>query len=537
MKQRLAIGSLVSLAIILGIAWLVRPVFHTAVMAVYKNPIWLLILLVIVPVAIVLLRPLFQPPKVSVVSGKHKSAEALQARVWLGFTLLGLSAVVMGVLGTLTNDIRYWLASKQTTYEAASALPEMNQNRLVPLPVAARFGLDSLQRSTERSFDWNPQYWNGQLSWVSALTPDGPFRYFTAKAPGIQVIDATSTDRDVKFVGQRMEISEGVGITDNIRWKLAKQRYFVDVPEVYYGQVDGKVVAVAPKLDYKGLFVRYPVPAGVFVVHADGRIEDLSREAAVNHPAVKSAGRAVPEVYARFVHETYAYRGGLLNKWFNHVDQPEIENPAGETNNQPYMLDTTNGLAWVSAANPWGKSAGIYKVFTTNALTGVTSLYNVPENTSLTGADQAIGYIRSAKPQYNWQSANAEGSSSGNIVAIEPRPQVVKGELQWMVSVTTSDAKGVQETCFVNAKNNNVNCFAKGSEAIAYAKSGSGAPATPADAPAPGQAPAPTAPSSDTAARLEKLKSLLDEANRELEALRQQQAAPTPSPTAAPAVQ
>jgi hypothetical protein len=48
----------------------------------------------------------------------------------------------------------------------------------------------------------------------------------------------------------------------------------------------------------------------------------------------------------------------------------------------------------------------------------------------------------------------------------------VDNVLYWMVSVTTSEAKGVNETCFINAKNNQVKCMADEAETVAFIASG-----------------------------------------------------------------
>jgi hypothetical protein len=316
-----------------------------------------------------------------------------------------------------------------------------------------------LQRPTERAYKWHPQLWEGKFSWVAALTPDGAVRYWLNKAAGLQTIDATTSQRRAEVISQEFKVSEGVGLRDNIRWQLLKRRYLVDIPEVHYGKVGDQVHAVAPIVSYRGFLVKYPVFSGAFIVSPEGQVEELNPEAAMRHPAVLATGRLYPEAYTRFMHESYALKHGVINKWFRHVDQTEISDPPGEDNHQPYMLATKEGLMWVSAADPWGNSFGIYKIFMTNALTGNTRIYTVEKDSSLTGASQAVGYVKSSRPQYNWETTDSDGEG-GNIRAIEPRPVFVNQQLLWMISVTTDEGKGINETCFVSAHTNNVSCHA-----------------------------------------------------------------------------
>ncbi len=514
--NRTKIIILLPLIALIAIAWYVRPLFHGYVMSIWIEPLGT-VLMTAAAIAFITAAVLYAKAYMRTKLGRPKRVNVLSYAVLLviGALLLTGSAFYKAA----ASDLRYRQAYKAYTFEDTATLPADQQSRLVPLPVAERFGADSLQRSTERAYSWHPQLWDGKFSWVTALVPNSPVRQWFDQARGVQVVDATTTQRRSQTTEQAFKLSEGVQLADNIRWQLYKQRYLVDLPEVYYAKVNDKVFAVAPIISYRGWFIRYPIVDGAFVVAADGSIEELNLERAKTHPAVVAAGRLYPESYVRFVHESYAYKNGIINKWFRHVDQTEISDPPGETNSQPYMLATANGLAWVTAADPWGKSFGIYKVFITNAITGRHQLYSVPQDAALTGAAQAIGYVKSARPQYNWRVDSSEQSSgSGNIIAIEPRPVFVQGQLYWMVSVTTTEAKGINETCFVQAKDNQVTCATGDDEINSFIATATLKPASAKPAPAaPG---APTTPAADTKAKVDKLEATLRQALKELEELK-----------------
>ncbi len=520
MKPRQSLIPLLILSVLLVGAWYFRPLLHGYIFAVWADPLGTLLLTAGI-VALALAGGLHTKAYVRAKLGRPMRLKAMSSILPL---LVGVLLLVGAVFYKVAaQDLRLAQAYRTYTFENITTLPADDQSRLVPLPVAQRFGADSLQRSTEKAHAWYPQLWDGKFSWVAGLTPNSPVRQWIDHASGLQVVDATTTQRSTQVANQTFKLSEGVQLTDNIRWQLYKQRYLVDLPEAYHAKVGSRIYAVVPIITYQGFLIRHPVLDGAFIVSADGVVEELTTAQAKVHPAVQAAGRLYPESYIRFVHESYALKHGLVNKWFRHVDQTEISDPAGESNAQPYMLSTKAGLVWLSAADPWGQSFGIYKIFITNAITGRHQLYSVPPDAALTGAAQAIGYVKSARPQYNWRVDGGEDAAgSGNIIAIEPRPIFVQGQLYWMVSVTTTEAKGVNETCFVHAKDNQVACAVNDSEIKAFVATGS----TKATQPTP-DSPNNTTASSSTAPhikeRVEKLEATLRQALRELEELKTSQ--------------
>lgn len=513
MKSSKSLTLIVVTSIVLAVLWFFRPLLHGYVISVWADPLGT-VLLTAGLVALIIAGGAYSRAYVRAKLGRPKRVDAIRyaTPLTLGL-LLVFSSIVYKVVA---QDVRLAKAYKTYSFEDVAVLPADDQSRLVPLPVAHRFGADSLQRSTEKAYSWHSQLWDGKFSWVAGLTPNSPVRQWLDQASGVQVVDATTTQRSAQVANQKFTLSEGVQLTDNIRWRLYKQEYLIDIPEVFYSKVEGKIYAVAPVISYRGLLIRYPVLDGAFIVAADGTVERLTTQQAQTHPVVKAAGRLFPESYVRFVHDSYALKNGVINKWFRHVDQTEISNPAGESNAQPYMLAAKGGLMWLSAADPWGQSFGIYKIFMTDAVTGRHQLYSVPQDAALTGAAQAIGYVKSARPQYNWRVDGGENSdSSGNIIAIEPRPVFVQNQLYWMVSVTTTEAKGINETCFVHAKDNQVTCAVNDAEIKAFVATASTKSAQAAPATTPGATANPS-----TKERVQKLEATLRQALKELEEIK-----------------
>ena len=112
-------------------------------------------------------------------------------------------------------------------------------------------------------------------------TPDGAFRIFSKKTEGIVTLNAESTERRVKPSDAELEVAPGQLLTDNLRWRLLKKHYLIDLANPV-GALDreGRPIIIVPYVSYKGWLIRRPVLGGVFVVHPDGEIEDLSPDEA-----------------------------------------------------------------------------------------------------------------------------------------------------------------------------------------------------------------------------------------------------------------
>lgn len=450
----------------LGLVFFFRPWLHGILMLLYLHPVADLLFILLGGAAFFTVRQDQRCQKWDWAGSKRKSSKRpTSPKLALG-SALGL-LVTLVAYGVLAGDLSRWVAVSETEYYTRADLPETRQPRILPLTVAAKYGVDALQEPTQYPYEWQPVLdGGGRLVWTAARVPDGIVRYFTRKTAGIMMIPADSSAREVRFLDRQLEVSEGVAITDNLYWNLYKHRYFVDIPEVFYSVERGDtIVAIAPIIEYRGFPIRFPVFGGYFAIYPDGRI----REYGVSSNSTIAAGRLYPESLARFYHEAYAFKNGLINNWFYHEDQVEIDDPETESNGQPYLLDTVEGLLWVTAADPYGSAFGIFKIFVTNALTGRTEVIEIPKQSALTGPQQALGYVRSAYPQFNWATSDGR-SSSGNIRVVEPRPEVIRGQLFWLTSVTTTDSKGVNLTCFVDAKTNKVVGLDKDSEVRAFLK-------------------------------------------------------------------
>ncbi len=366
----------------------------------------------------------------------------------IGYVIVAL--VIFFFIVTSLNDLivqRYIVSD--TNYHLINELPDASRARIVPLAVAERYAKDSLQKSREKMGDFDFVEINDTLIWTSPRVPDGFILYFTQKVQGLMAVDAEKSSRNTKMISKQLEIGEEIGITDNIYWNLYKEEYFVELGEIYYIMHEGDILTIAPVIKYKFKFpVMIPYFDGVYVVNSEGEIQKYSPSEIQNIEYIKN-NRAYPEKLARLYVESYQYHLGVFNAWFLHKDQIEVADVYGQHNKQPFLMPTEQGLKWIIAAEPYGESYGVFKIFLVDAVTGKIDMLEMDEDKTLTGPVMVVDYVRKQFPMIDWS----------RFTIIEPRPYVVNGKLYWMLSITPNDFAGISHTIFVDSETNNVLSF------------------------------------------------------------------------------
>jgi len=332
-------------------------------------------------------------------------------------------------------------------------LPANGSARLIPKEVAEVMASNGFNSSTSRLAQAHIVLDNeGNLDWTFGQVPNGTWRHYTASTQGMATLNAGSSARELKLTNKNFDISPDVRWSDNIKWQAYKRHFFTDVAEtVFVLTPKGQPLLLAPYIKYTGFWVKVPELAGVYEVHPDGTIEDLSPEQAAARPVIVDSGHLFPEQLAKRVQESYQYAGGIWNRFFSHHDQTEIQNTEG--NHQPYLMDFgEDGPKWVSTAKPYGNSHATDAVFLTDTVTGETEVWHVPKDQSYTGNVKALDIVRGLSiPGITFAGGE---ELEGKFKAIEPRPIIVNGELQFMVSIVPSSENTVTKTVIVDAKTN-----------------------------------------------------------------------------------
>ncbi|MGK2876997.1 MAG: hypothetical protein ACSLFF_00230 [Solirubrobacterales bacterium] len=463
---RVAIGILV-----LAVVYWLRPIFYPIAIRFYVEPlVWLLPLVIfLVGVAISIrnrrrgpkVDPLgFEPPKLSEKLAQSQDLNDVvraltggSSPILISSALAFFTFLVMGLLsGPLVAKELY----SNTTYTSIKALPPSGAVRVTPKEVAERVAGSGFNSATETLTDFHLIRRNGQLAWTALRTPDGAYRAFTQNTQGTLELNASSSSREATEADGEFETAPGMFITDNLTWRLRKANYFAELDDaIALTDAAGKPLIAVSYIKYKGLFVRRPVFGGVFIVHPDGKIEDLSPAEAAKRKELVAAGRIYPEKLARREQDAYAYKGGIFNKWFKHEEQTQISTT--ESNPQPYLLDFGKlGLKYVTAAEPYGRAYAVTAIFLTDSVTGKTEIWRPPNDADLTGNRRVLETVRSLSiPGIDFAETSTNAPNDrGGFRVVEPRPIVVDGRLVFMTSIVPDNANNVSKTVFIDAATN-----------------------------------------------------------------------------------
>lgn len=329
--------------------------------------------------------------------------------------------------------------------------------RILPRSVASQYAQNSLQEPRHRLAPGDIAIGpNGTPQWSYALRPDGGLNRYIVKQKGAAFVNMSTSDADIEYDDQRMEIGVGTQITDNIKWVLRKNEYFVNYQDPYVFESSDNLRIATPYIDYEYRFrfpILYTVPVwdGVALTDADGTTSYIEANEVSNHPEL-SRQRSYPFELARAYVAATAYRRGIINKWFFHEDEPEVAPVPGLGNDQPFMVLTEDNPELFIATEPYGDASGLFEIWTVDAVTGDYERYSLDRGEGLIGADKAVNFVRQANSRVSWAS---RGDNSG-FTPIEPLPVIVDDTLHWQIRVVPVDSAGVAFTAFVNAESSTV---------------------------------------------------------------------------------
>ena len=444
--RRGRIITLVLVVVALVLLWLVRPVWHGLAMFAWTAPlVWL------PPIVILLVGAYLLRRRRRSWTTLEDLRNGVRPPLWLvAFPLIAF--IVFLLAGGFYGPLVGRAIVDATSYEEIDGLPAGGQVRIVPKLVAEQTASAAFNSPTETLTDFSIVRTEDGLRWTALRTPQGTFRIFTRKSKGLVELDAEQTARSLRQIDAELETAPGLQITDNLRWRLLKRRFFIRLEEPVGIETDDGPRIVVPYLEFKGVLVRRPVLGGVFVVAPDGEIEDLEPEEAAERPELAGTGRIFPDTQARRIQDAYRYKGGLWNAWFVHEDQTQITDT--ESNRQPYLIDFEGGLGpqWVTVAEPYGRAFAASAIFLTDAVTGKTRIWRVPRRTSLSGNRRAIQAVRAVSiPGIDFGD---DQTGSGNFAVVEPRPVFVGGRVVYLTSIIPKSANAVSKTVVVDAETN-----------------------------------------------------------------------------------
>ena len=447
LRSRTSAVGAIGFVVVVALAWFFRPWLHGLAMFLWTAPlVWFPPLVVLLVGAAFALRGRRRITVENIVRPRHGVPALIRAAI--------VAAVLFLVLGIANGPLSARALYTNTRYAEIGTLPSDATVRLVPKEVAVQVASSGFNSPTEYLTNFSIVRTGEGLRWTALRTPDGLIRTFTKSSQGLVTLDAGQTARTVRQVDADLRVAPGLQLTDNLRWRLLKRRYFIELgEEVGIQGPDGEPRIVVPYIEYSGWLVRRPKLGGVFVVAPDGTIEDLEPAEARRRPEIVAAGRLFPVGLARRIQDAYAYKRGIWNKLFVHEEQTQITDT--EANQQPYLIDFgERGARWVTVAEPYGRAFAANAVFMTDTLTGETETYRVPRGRSLSGNRRALDTVRSISIPGVTFSDRGEGTTGGRFRAVEPRPVFVRGRLLYLVSVIPQSANSVSKTVIVDAEQN-----------------------------------------------------------------------------------
>lgn len=447
LRSRALVPSAIGVVVLAGVVWLLRPFFHGIAMFLWTAPlVWFPPLVVLLIGAALAVRARRRITVENIVAPRRGSPALLGAGV--------VAVVLFLLLGVVNGPLSARALYTDTNFVEVDALPSGATPRLVPKEVAVQVASSGFNSPTEYLTNFSIVRTPDGLRWTALRTPDGLIRTFTKASQGLVTLDAGQTARTVRQVDSELRVAPGLRVTDNLRWRLLKDRYFIELgEEVGIEGADGRARIIVPYIEYEGWLVRRPKLGGVFVVAPDGSFEDLEPAEARRRPEIVASGRLFPERLARRIQDAYAYKRGIWNKLFVHEEQTQITDT--EVNAQPYLIDFGGrGARWVTVAEPYGRAFAANAVFLTDTLTGATQVYRVPRGQSLSGNRRALDTVRSISIPGVTFADQGEGTGGGRFRAIEPRPVFVDGKLLYLVSVIPQSGNSVSKTVIVDAEQN-----------------------------------------------------------------------------------
>jgi hypothetical protein len=393
-----------ALAAACAAAWLARPLLHGPAMLLYVYP-----LVTWIPLGIALAVPA-ACAAVAALAGRGARSGLRYGLAWR--TVVGFAswALFMALLPGWQGHALY----AATPYLDTTSLPPASQPRLLP-KVAAR------DRGELRDAHLVVDPSSGELVW-SAEHKAGAILRGASDGVVLQPLDRVAGRLRRTPDGISPAVSEvGPG---SLTWRAAQRHFFTRVQErVVVPLGGGRAVAVAPYLGYRGFPVRRPYVRGIYVLHQDGTLEDLTPQQALRRRELARSGRLFPEKLARRVAASYGYgRRPTV-----------IDDPPG--NPQPYLTNLGDGqIEWITVGHPPGDRRTVSAVFLTDAATGTTRVWHAPHGVRLLSNEGAVELARSLPIQWT-DCCDSDNGDYDIRYAVEPRPVFARGRLYYLVSI------------------------------------------------------------------------------------------------------
>lgn len=379
-------------------------------------------------------------------------------RIVTGMIVLGLFAVSWFFGLKFTRDYFTFLAYGQ--YQSRPDLVQVDPDvvRFTPLENACVDLSGAISTSSEHIECKHvvPLLSKGHhFGYVAPITPSGFLQTFAMNNPGYEVLDdsaavADDPKRRIRRIDDPQMIGLGMEWFDNLERRLVFTDFFAKFEHPHYLVLDptkpDKLTAVVSKIKFSHFF-QLPYWAGVALVHSDGTIESLSKEAALSDPCLKGQWIYPMALDQKYVNlQDYRVGWGPLSPIVRVPGKLEIEKLPGD-NQFPFLMQGLDGNPYlVTATKGEGSARGLFRMYFRNAHTGEGSYHEFKQDEVVYGAGAALGRATNISG-YNWKQRHGD-STSGTTIAVEPVYFTRPGESvpYWKFTVTNQEFAGISAT-------------------------------------------------------------------------------------------
>lgn len=298
------------------------------------------------------------------------------------------------------------------------------------------------------------------FGYAAPITPAGVYNTFTMKNPGFLLMDdsadayETPTRRRIR-IDDAQQVGLGMEWFDNLEYVLAKTDFFANYDTPHLLALDPKqpkkLTTVVPKIKY-GWFFRLPYWGGVVLVHANGKVEDLSAEQARADARLRGKWIYPLSLAKKYIEiQNYGVGWGLLTPFMTLEGLLKVE-PLPGHNQFPFLTQGVDGRTYlVTATMGKGSARGLYRMYFVDAATGAITYHQYRNDEVVYGAGASLERITNI-PGYQWKVGSGE-KASGSMIAIEPVYIVRPNDptLYWKFTITNVNYSGISATAVANS--------------------------------------------------------------------------------------
>jgi hypothetical protein len=280
------------------------------------------------------------------------------------------------------------------------------------------------------------------------------------------------------------------------------------------------------KYEYRFPVQIVPVPDGVTLINPDGTFETLKKDEVEADP--RFAGRKVfPRKLAIEMVNAQRYDQGWFSGLMRRPGMIEVPTLPGKNQLPYFMRNSQGGCEFIFPTEPDGTSYALYKLFSVDATTGAFSYYEYDQAKQYLGPVKGIERVKKL-PGYKWVQDVGDGGEVGDFRIIEsvyctrPDPQSGEPIPHWKYTITPRSYTGVVATAVVNPLTRETTIFHDDNPEVQRQQLLSwlrGGPA-PDDAVEVQLPPDTGTPGEGDKERIERLERLLNQALREVEAMK-----------------